>query len=224
MKYAVLLLLLIKVIFCFGQPKYTLYVTGGLSNLFEAEVANESSGTFLGIGLDRKIGKFTVFASYEKISCQNNARNDISQFRIEGGEWMIAWYKGYINLERRDWVFDDVMVDEKLFTAGKWNFPGNEQTFDSSNIILGVSYEMYRKKIFSVSARLGLATSLIHVSAVNLTYTSQLNDVGKQFNVEIPTYLKYLYFSSYLAIPFEFEITEKLSVGIVGSLYRATNL
>jgi hypothetical protein len=224
MRVFVILFFLLPFSNCLAQSKYSFYVNGGLSNLFEATVANESSGTYIGLGLERKVGKISIFASFEKISCQNNSRNGISQFRFDGGPWMIAYYKGYINLEKRDWAFDDVVVDRRLFSAGMWNYPGNEQTFDSNNIIFGIAYELYRKKIFSISGRIGLATSLIHVSAVNLTYTSQLNEDGKQFNVEIPTYLKYLYFSSYLAIPFEFDITEKLSVGIVGSLYRAPEI
>ncbi|MEZ4910722.1 MAG: hypothetical protein R2774_07650 [Saprospiraceae bacterium] len=207
-----------------SQAKYSLSISGGFSSLFEAKVANESSGTFLGLGLERKVGKFSIFASFEKISCQNGARNGINQFSFNGGPWMISDYKGYINLERRDWAFDDVVVDERLFSAGNWNYPGNEQTFDSNNLILGIGYELYRKKIFSISANIGLATSLIHVSAVNLGYTTDLNKSGRQFLVEIPTYLKYLYFSSYISMPFEFDISKNLGISIVGSLYRATEL
>lgn len=224
MKYLILILFVFMFSICFSQSKYSLFVKGGLSNLFEARVANETSGTFLGIGLEKSIGKFSIFASFEKISCQNNAINDISQFRLEGGEWMIAYYKGYINLERRDWAFDDITVDERIFNTGKWNYPGNEQTFDSNNLIFGVGYQLYKKKIFSISGRIGIATSLIHVSAVNLSYTSDLNNGDKNFIVKIPTYLKYLYFSSYISFPFEFNITDRSSIGIEGSLYRASDL
>ena len=174
--------------------------------------------------MERKVGKFSIFASFEKISCQNGAINGINTFSFNGGPWIISDYKGNINLERRDWAFDDVIVDERLFSAGKWNYPGNEQTFDSNNLIIGVGYQLYKKKIFSISARIGIATSLIHVSAINLGYTSDLNNGDKNFLVNIPTYLKYLYFSSYISLPFEFDITNRSSIGIEGSLYRASDL
>lgn len=224
MKIYLFLIFFVFGINCAGQSKYSMYINGGLSNLFEATVANESSGTHLGIGLEKQVGKFVVFASFENISCQNNSRNGLNLFRIDGGEWMISDYKGYINLQREDWAFNDVVVNEKLFSAGKWNYPGYEQTFDSKNLIFGIGYQFYRKKIFSISGKIGLATSLIHVSAINLVYSTDLDEKGKQFLVEIPSYLKYLYFSSYIELPFQFDITTKSSVGIVGSLYRANNL
>jgi hypothetical protein len=224
MRINIILFLVFYFTFCYGQSKYKMSISGGFSNLFEAEVANESTGTFMGIEFEREVKKFKIFASFQKVSCQNGSINGISQFRIQGGPWMISHYKGYINLERRDWAFNEMMIDERLFNAGQWNYPGNEQTFDSNNFILGVGYNFYRKNIFSISAKIGLATSLIHVSAVNLSFTSRLNGNGNQFNVEIPTYLKYLYFSSYISVPFEFDITKNFSIGIVGSLYRAPNL
>jgi len=224
MRIYYILIFLIPFSNCLSQSKYSLYINGGLSNLFEATVANEASGTYLAIGMEREVGKFTIFTCYQKISCQNDAINDINMFRIDGGPWMISDYKGYINLERRDWAFDDVRVDERLFSAGEWNYPGNQQTFDSDNLIFGIGYQLYRKKIFSISPKIGLATSLIHVSAINLVYSTDLDEKGKQFLVEIPAYLKYLYFSSYIELPFQFDITTKSSVGITGSLYRANNL
>jgi hypothetical protein len=224
MKVLVVLFLLLPIANGICQSKYSISIGGGLSNLFEAEIANESSGTFLGMTLERKISKLSLFVSYEKISCQNGAIDGISQFSFNGGPWMISDYKGYINLERRDWAFDDVSVDERLFSAGQWNYPGNEQTFDSNNIIIGIGYDLWRKGIFSITPKVGLATSLVHVSAVNLIYTTSLNGNGKQYNVAIPAYLKYLYFSSYIAVPFQFDITQRFSASIVGSLYRTTNL
>lgn len=224
MKVLISLVFLFTASYNYCQPKYSISISGGFSNLFEAEVANESSGTYLGMSLEKKIDKFSLFMSYEKISCQNGTVNGINQFRINGGPWMISDYKGYINLERRDWAFDDVFVDERVFTAGQWNYPGNEQTFDSNSLLLGIGYDLWRKGIFSISPKVGLATSFIHVSAVNLVYTTSLNGNGNQYNVAIPTYLKYLYFSTYIAVPFQFDITQRFSASIVGSLYRATNL
>lgn len=224
MKVLISLVFLFTASYNYCQPKYSFSISGGLSNLFEAEVANESSGTYLGMSLERKIDKFSLFISYEKISCQNDALDGISQFRFNGGPWMISHYKGYINLERRDWIFDDVEVSDKIFSAGKYNFPGNKQTFDSNNLIIGIGYDLWRKGIFSISPKVGLATSLIHVSAINLSYTTKLNNNGKQLLFDIPTYLKYLYFSAYIAVPFQFDITQRFSASIVGSLYRATNL
>jgi len=208
---------------CVGQSGYSLYLNGGLSYLFEASTANEAPGSFVGIGLQKSLGRrFSLFASYEQISCQNDAINGVSEFRPQGGEWMISHYQGYINLQRRAWAFMDIQVDERLFSAGTWNYPGNQQTFDAKNFIVGAGYILLNKNKFMISARVGVAVSRTHVQASNLGYGTKYNDKGYWLNVR--AFFDYLYVSPYIAVPVEYKITKKSSVGIIGSLYKADDL
>lgn len=220
---SIILLLLLCSSSCLGQSGFSVYLNGGLSYLFEASTANETPGSFVGFGIQKSLGKrFSLFASYEQISCQNAAPNGVSEYRLPGGEWMIAHYQGYINLQRRAWAFMDIQVDERLFSAGKWNYPGNQQTFDTKNFILGAGYILLNKNNFNISARVGLSVSRIHVQASNLNYSTKYNDKG--YGLNIRAFFDYLYLSPYIAVPVEYKITKKSSVGIIGSLYRADDL
>ncbi len=207
-----------------AQSTYRVNLSGGLGYLFEASVANEEKGSFSGIGIERMSNNFSIYLDFEKSSFFSSHILGINTVTQPNGEVVISDYKGHINLEQRDFAFDDVFVDQRILNAGKSNYVGSRQVFRSQSLILGFGYQIYKQNRWSISPKLGIALSLNNAVAPNIAYTTSLNVTGRRFLVTIPTYTKYLYASGYLSIPITYEINNYMELSIVGSLYRAREI
>jgi len=220
-------IVIILFFFCFNadaQVEWRLKAYAGKCNLFEAVVAYEVEGSFIGIGVEKRINKFSFFVNFEKFSSQSNHSLGISQSRLEGGEWMLSRYKVHIDLERRDFAFNDIDVNERLFEAGKYNDVGPRQAFNSNNLLIGLGYRIFKYKRLSLWPSIGLAISKINATAINYGYSTELGPGGKRILIRIPAYVSYLYLSGYVNLPITYQITNELEFSLISILYRANNI